>query len=599
MASPSGGSSETSVQAFIHAIEQGRWAGAMRLILLCVAVLAVALAYLGWNFSGFSFPESMDQAQVAREISRGHGFSTRLIRPLAIWQIEKSTGAPPKGNFPDTFNAPLPPLVNAFAVKLAGEQTYGRGVYVATSERAIVIVSMACFLLAVLFNFFLLRRLFDQRLASLATLAVLLSDVFWKYTLSGLPQMLMLLLFTMAMYSLVRALEAHEAPAMTTGPAGEPPEPRNTTPAVIGWLAAAGLLLGLLTLSHGLAGWIALGAVLFAFVHFRARGPVALAALAMFAVAYLPWMVRNYHVSGNPFGLAGFAIFDGLGASTVTRMRSPDGPKIEEIAPLFFRNKVEHGIVSQLTDLSSNTGGNLLALIFFVSLLHPFRRRETASIRWALLAMWACTVFGSAILGGAFDTAVSPPNLGVLFAPLMIGFGIAMALVLFGRTEASNKALWRGAFTGLLLLISGIAMIVRLLPEQKPLHNFPPYFEPAIHSLHDWTKDDEIIASDMPWAVALYADRNSLWIPNKLRDLLGLSDQGKLDGTLAGVFLTPITRNSPFLSGIYKGEYQEYSSLVFGNTNIPYFPFREVALPAGDLTYTFYSDTKRWEKRTP
>ena len=44
---------------------------------------------------------------------------------------------------------------------------------------------------------------------------------------------------------------------------------------------------------------------------------------------------------------------------------------------------------------------------------------------------------------------------------------------------------------------------------------------------------------------------------------------------------------------------QEYAPLILGSTNVPFFPFHEVAAPMGDLSYIFYSDTKRWEKPKP
>lgn len=591
---PSGGSSETSVQNFIHAIEQGRFAGVMRNILFGVGILAVALAYLGWNFTGFSSPEAMDQAQVAREIARGHGFSTKFIRPLALWQIENNGGALPHGNFPDTYNAPLPPLLNALAFRALGdEMNFDRNAIIAPVEKAIVVLSMLCFLGAVAINYFLLARLFDQRLAAFASLLVLVTDLFWQYTLSGLPQMFMLLLFSGALYALVRALETHAG----AFEGEESAEIRRRTFGVGGWLALAGFFLGLLALCHGVAAWIAVGALVFGLVHFRRRGPVALLLLATFGLVIAPWMVRTYHVSGNPFGLAGYAIFDGLGSSTASRMRSVQGPGIEDIAPLSFRLKVEHSFASQLSHVTHSLGGSLVTVLFFVSLLHPFRRPETSALRWAVLWMWLFAIGGMCILGGDASVNLAPWQMGVLFAPVMTGFGLALGLVLFSRLEANSRSFLRVGFSGVLVAMTAVPMLVTLLPERKAPHNYPPYFEPFIQSLHDWTKDDEIIASDMPWGVAFYADRRSLWIPNKLRDLLGLSDQGKLDGPLAGLFLTPISRNTSFIASLYRGEYQEYNQLIFGSVNVPYFPFQEAVQMTGDLNYTFYSDSRRWDKK--
>ena len=97
--------------------------------------------------------------------------------------------------------------------------------------------------------------------------------------------------------------------------------------------------------------------------------------------------------------------------------------------------------------------------------------------------------------------------------------------------------------------------------------------------------------------MAWYADRQSLWIPTKLKDLTGLADNAKLPGDLAGVFLTPISRNTPLFTGVVKGEYADYQPLIFGHTDVPFFPFKEVIPVIGDpTTYLFFSDTKRWDQ---
>ena len=39
----------------------------------------------------------------------------------------------------------------------------------------------------------------------------------------------------------------------------------------------------------------------------------ALAALGAFAIVLTPWVIRNYAVSGTPFGTAGYAVVEGTG----------------------------------------------------------------------------------------------------------------------------------------------------------------------------------------------------------------------------------------------------------------------------------------------
>src|ERR1700736_2731047 len=111
------GSAETGLQGIVHSLNQGRLALVIRLMAAWASIIALALAYLLIQFRGLSSRVGMDQAQVAREIARGNGFSTKNIRPLAIQQLQRSTGKIPLGDFPDTFNAPLNPLVNSLALR--------------------------------------------------------------------------------------------------------------------------------------------------------------------------------------------------------------------------------------------------------------------------------------------------------------------------------------------------------------------------------------------------------------------------------------------------------------------------------------------------
>lgn len=595
-----------SVQGLVHSLEQGRLAPLLRGFVIAVVILAIGLVYLGWKFRGFTIPEAMDQAQEAREIADGHGWSTNYIRPLAIWQLENNKIPLPKEDFPDTFNAPLPPLVNALPVKLAGKMEFKQGEYVGSPERLIVALSMLCFVGSVGVLYLLLRRLFDTRLAFWGSLLTLMTDLCWQYTLSGLPQMLMLLLFTLSLYTLVRAIEAHLALERAYGRLGPaaPGDPvtNASQPAFLGWLGATGVFLGLLTLSHGVAVWIFAGALAFSAVYFRQRGAAVLVLLLAFALVCAPWVVHMYRVSGSATGLARYTLFDGLNTTTLARMRSSDGPLLENLEIRFFRTKIQDGVIGQLSRLSDSLGGNLIALAFFVCLLHPFRRPEVNALRIAVLVMWGGAVVGMSLLGLSSEPSpgLNVNQFGVLFLPVMLSFGLAFVLVVFSRRDASTSSLGRLLLFSVLILASALPMIFNLLPRNTPPHQYPPYFEPGINRLGEWTNPSEIIASDMPWAVAWYADRKSLLLPTKLKNLMGMSDNAKLPGTVAGLFLTPLSRNSPLFTGILKGEYSDYQQLIFGRADMPSFPFHEGIPTMGDpASYLFFSDTRRWDKARP
>ena len=57
-------------------------------------------------------------------------------------------------------------------------------------------------------------------------------------------------------------------------------------------------------------------------------------------------------------------------------------------------------------------------------------------------------------------------------------------------------------------------------------------FPPISPCIRDWIQPDEIVASDMPWAVAWYADRKSVWIPDTPETLFQINDYKELGGAV-------------------------------------------------------------------
>jgi hypothetical protein len=82
-----------------------------------VALAGVAAVFL-WGyaaaqFNGLRHPEAMDQAQVARNLARGEGFTTRLIRPLSLWRLTEQSSARDMmvDYHPDLNNPPMYPAI--------------------------------------------------------------------------------------------------------------------------------------------------------------------------------------------------------------------------------------------------------------------------------------------------------------------------------------------------------------------------------------------------------------------------------------------------------------------------------------------------------
>src|SRR5205085_8295038 len=105
------------------------------------------------------------------------GWSTNFARPLAIGQLQAHGKNVATEIWVDTYNAPLPPLINSLALLMVRSHwKMSTTDVIYAGDKAIVIFSIIFFLLSVVVLFFLARRLFDQRLASYACALVLLSD---------------------------------------------------------------------------------------------------------------------------------------------------------------------------------------------------------------------------------------------------------------------------------------------------------------------------------------------------------------------------------------------------------------------------------------
>src|SRR5438128_6890836 len=119
------------IQRAVHALEAGALAVWVRRSLVALAVIALAIYYF-YDFRGLATSQAMDQAQIGRSIASGQGWRTNFVRPRAVGQLQANGKDVVKQIWYDTYNAPLPPLVDAIAllpVKTHGPMTNREVVY--------------------------------------------------------------------------------------------------------------------------------------------------------------------------------------------------------------------------------------------------------------------------------------------------------------------------------------------------------------------------------------------------------------------------------------------------------------------------------------
>jgi 4-amino-4-deoxy-L-arabinose transferase-like glycosyltransferase len=590
--------SEDFIQRVVHTLEVGGLAVWLRRLLVAAIVCGIAVFHL-YSFRGLATSQAMDQAQIGRQIASGHGWATNFARPRAIGQLIANRKNVEKNVWTDTYNAPLPPLLNAIALwPVKAHWKIHPNDIISAGDKAIATMSIIIFLLSVLVVFFLARRLFDQRLAYFACALVLFCDMIWQYSLSGLPQMLLLFLFNVTLYLMLRAVQAKFAVASSTvdGTVTVEPEPQPVIP----WLAAAGIGFGLLALTHALTIWIFVPALIFSVFFFRPRGWAAAVLLVAFAIVYFPWLIRNYAVSGNPAGVAVYSILDGINSSEAGWMRRLQ-VDFSGIGPPAFFHKVIDNLISQSGRIFSYLGSNVVAAAFFFSLLHAFKRPETAAIRWLTLGMWAGATLGIAFYGIKEEQGFAANQLHLIFIPIMICYGFAFLHVQWNRLEIQFPFA-RGAFVALLFLLCSFPMLnTMVLSGRKPLIMWPPYLPPLIGFLNNWMEPNEITASDMPWAVAWYADRRSVWLPDTTKNFAELSDYNALGGKINGLYLTPVSGTQNNLRDIVKGEYKDWAPLIERTVELSKFPIplKWATVSLGlESECVFFSDHDRSQEKT-
>jgi hypothetical protein len=260
-----------------------------------------------------------------------------------------------------------------------------------------------------------------------------------------------------------------------------------------------------------------------------------------------------------------------------------------------FRDKITGGIVSQTAHLFEYFGLSVVALVFFVSLLHAFKRTEAAAFRWLLLAMWGGAVLGMCLYGVNDEQGVAANQLHLIFVPIMTAYGLAYLLVQWNRLGLSFPFA-RGGFIALLYLLCALPMIFATpwLSAAKSVVRWPPYVPALIGVLNDWMKPDEVTATDMPWAVAWYADRRALWLPETVRVMTDLSDYRTLGGPVNGLYLTPISGTENKFRDIVKGEYKDWALVIQRNQELEKFPLKWNTVALGiENECIFLSDYNR------
>jgi hypothetical protein len=574
---------------------------------IVVGIAALFLIHLLVTFRGLSSPSVMEQAQMAREIARGEGLSTKVLRPYALRQQMEAGKTVDFTRLADTQQPPLPSLLMApifQGLKVHWENTAETRVYVL--DRVVAALAMLFFIGAIGMTMLTAQRLFDQRIANWTAITMAVCSLLWELTTTALAPMMLLFFFSCIAFLLVLMIERHIDQRGS-----------NFLPAL-----GVGLLAGLMVFTNWMAFWLLPGLALAVAYALRPRA-LALLVLIPTAAALTYWGMRNQELTGDVLGAAK-STFQSLllGQSDVAGQRSFSTVQ-SSVDPEALSRHFLQEIVSQINQLYHWLGAALPAVVFFLALLHPFKKQETVLTRNALALMWTGAFIGMGLAG--LGQAETPERqLHFLFIPLFSAFGLAFLFVLWARLPVGQGNGWiaRQSIAAIAVLITALPMINSLPPSifmgirtKGMMAQWPPYLPERLALLKPMVGNDEILVSDMPWAVAWYGDRSCIWLPRdpvqleEIRNLAAARQQ-----SIAGLVLTPWSARGDSVNAVLANEYEPWAPQIYYGTGKWHdmdtlakstaFPFRKVLPLHGRfgsggrlvMEMVFMSDRERWQR---
>ena len=598
------------LQHLIHTLEVGRFSRWLQLLPLAVAVVGLAVLYDLSSYRGFNSPEAMDAAQVARNVAEGKGYTTDFIRPFSVFLIQKHNHeihvgeilmtntvdfAEINGAHPDLANPPVYPTVLAGFMKIWKPEwkAQTRKPFWAAGGRfqryqpefRIALLNQALLLVVVALTFLLARKLFDAEAAWLTALLTLGADLLWKFSISGQSTLLLLVIFLGLVWCLLKIEEL--------GRAAAPPAQKLFVLAV-----TAGGLVGAGMMTRYAFGWVIVPVAIFMTLFGGVRRPgLAVAAFLAFGLAVAPWLIRNLSVSGTLFGTAGYAVVEGTFAFPGSRLMQAVNPDLTSaywVRPYLSKFLVNTRYILQ--DDLLRIGGSWVAVLFFAGLLLGLRNVAARRLRYFTMLCLGVFVLAQSLGRTQFSTIspeINSENLLVLLTPLAVIFGVAFFLTLLNQMKTPSPQV-RLAVIVLMVLVSCQTFITNLLPPKISPVAYPPYYPPEIQKVSAWMRPDEMMMSDIPWAVAWYGHHQCTWTTiNSQYEFFQFNDYVK---QVRALYLTLNTLDGKLFTECLQGGVDSWGNFclktVAANQIPPQFPLK--VAPYGLLSGLFLTDRQRW-----
>lgn len=471
------------------------WKKIIWTILIIAALAFFGALYYKTTFVGLTDRHAIDTAQVAKNISQGKGFVTRVIRPFNVGLITDSRRCTAEVN-----TAPVFPYAVAALY-------YKKG----ASDQAIVWVSLLFLILIIVSTFVLGWLIFDIRIGLLATAVVAVSGPVIDAGASGTEWTMAAFVFSLLLFCVLLHQRASSS---------------NRRFASFCFVLFSALFAAVLyMINHILLFLVIPLALHYAFTGSNRRWS-ALIFVVGAAVLIAPWAYRNASLTGGSILAANawdlFVDSKMYPGDVFFRTTEADVSSLARV--ILF--PVEH-FNAFLTKLIAGGSDVVLAFvpmlglailpIVVVSMLYRFSSESGNMLRMFIYLAVACSVVVFALF--SVDTRAI-----ILFAPIFGIFGSAYFFQIIDDRKLHpvyvNLAI--GVVIAASCLPSAAEIMVRRDPLPRSEITTPNEFFVSLSAggLRG------VVYSDLPWLAAWRMDVTAIWLPRSDDDVVELNAAG-------------------------------------------------------------------------
>ena len=574
---------ESTLQDLVYSVDAGLGQKIIRTTLFCLFVILMIIIFTARQFRGFDTEAAMDYAQLGRNLAQSNHYITQCVRPVSMATVSAHTfdGDARIDRHPELFKPPLYPALlaanfkffNLIGVDLFPASAAFQGMRVYPAEQWVIVPLNHFFaVLSGLLLYLLGRKLFSHRIGLLGALTYFLSEMVWRDSIqgTGIPVLVFFVLGTIY-FALLAMIHRRE---------------RKTRWNWMFLFVLSILFSAAAFLTNYAAMAIIPGVALFVLMmgsKTQRGGHLAFFYVALVFLIVSPWLLRNYQLSGSPFGLAPHTALIGSSkypGDSLMRTLNPSFSLMSDFQAAKvkcaknFNELYENGFTSM--------GGGLLIAFFMVTFFYRFVRVHVHNLRWGIGLSMVLFFVGACF----FDKDTL--QLYHIFWPFVILYGLAFFSIFLDRLDLSIQ-LYKMGLTGLVVGLTALPLIVTIFLSPAQGLPYPPYYAPFVMRVSELLKPAEVMCTDMPWATAWYGKRFSILMPKTLDDYYEINDYRKY---ISGLYITTLTKDRPFVSSLIEGSEKTWFPVIMGRLPKD-FPLRQgFALNKQDQI--FLTDSVRW-----